>query len=130
MVVLAIDPKAGAVILAHSVDRGWIVDCLRVVFPRLFAHLLPHPVAVIPSVRVGVDNALGLCGWVAHEEPVPPLGGEPRVAPSQCFPDRNTVDHRQVRDGCGVVQCQAEGHIAATVVSCHGEPVMTESTHQ
>ncbi len=35
VVMLAIDPKVSAVILAHSVDRGWIVDGL--------AHLLPHP---------------------------------------------------------------------------------------
>ena len=49
VVVPAIDPKAGAVILASRgpwLDRGL-------------------PASSLPKRRVGVDNALGLCGWVA-----------------------------------------------------------------
>jgi hypothetical protein len=35
-----------------------------------------------------------------------------------------------MRDGRGVVHRQAKGHVAAAVVSCHGEPVMPQDTHQ
>ena len=57
VVVRAVDAEAGAVVLAHRVDRLRVVDRAAVVGERLLPHDL-RPGAV-PGVRVGADHALG-----------------------------------------------------------------------
>jgi hypothetical protein len=69
-------PSPGAVVLAHGGDGGRIVDGALVVRPRLLAHPRPGAVIVVPGVRVGIDDPVGVRGRIAQEEPVPPLGSE------------------------------------------------------
>ena len=94
----------------------------------LLAHLLA--VRPVPGLRVGGDHALGRLVRLAEEEPVPPRGGEARVAAVERLGDRHGVQHGERVDGVGMVQRGAEGDVGAAVVADDGEALVAERAHQ
>ena len=92
-IMLAIDAKAGPVILDHRVHRLGVTNSPNVVLVVLAPHGLRRP--TIPGAGIGQDRTLGLLG-LRKEEPVPPRLREARVAALERRQDRHRVEHGQM----------------------------------
>src|ERR1039457_2874926 len=84
----------------------------------------------VPRVQINSDQPLCQWRWLAHEEPMPPRGGEPRVAATQRFADGHVTENDQVaaprRGGGG----EPLDDVPAPIVTDGVEASMAEQRHE
>ena len=129
-VVLEVDAQPGPVVLEHGPHGERVVQGGADVVEVLLAHGLPLGVVEpVPGVGVGRDDPLGV-GRPGEEEPVPPLGREPRVDALGLLDVGEAVEHGESRHPLGVVERGAVGHALAAVVARHREALAPQVRHQ
>lgn len=83
-----------------------------------------------PRFGIGADEPLGRFLRLTEEEPVPPGECEACVRPREVLPDRNAVEHRELRHCLRMVESQTVRDGGAAVVADDAEPPVPEAAHQ
>jgi hypothetical protein len=126
--VLEVERGAGAVVLAHGVDRLRIADGAPVGLERLRSEEVLGG-AVVVGVRVGPEQALGQVVRLREEEPVPEAEAEGHVRAAEGLGGRDDVQHRQLEHALGVIERHAVGAAPAAIVPGHAEALEAELPH-
>src|SRR5829696_4619743 len=127
VVVRAVDPEPGPVVLHHRVDDLGVADRAQVVRVVLLAHLAA--VGPVPGLGIRGDHPLGRLFGLGEEEPVPPGRGEGRVGARERLADRHGVEDGQSGHRARMVERAAERDVRAAVVPHDGEALVPERPH-
>src|SRR5215213_248830 len=117
--------RAGAVVLAHPVNRLGVVDACLVIGERLGVEAI-SPAAEVVGAGISADQALGQVERLREEVPVPVDETEFLVGVSPHLGSRDYVEHGQSRDALWMVERQPVGATAAAVVTGDGEAFEAE----